>query len=237
MLWKDLQACQKPIPSTKDKDFDMFLLTLFFLKVYPTEEVIALCFSVHEQTARKWIVFYITKISNLVITKIVWPSDWGGLTYIISVDGVNFGTNEQRHPFLHKIKKYFDQKGGKAGQTYEIVLHLWKSQIVWVSGRHPPNDGGDRTIFMGSGEAFKDGKACLNDTITAGKKAIADKIYTGLERVALHNSLNVEEVRVCKKEQCLDKKASMQDSRILVQPGIAFVTGLSTMRLLSMPSL
>lgn len=33
------------------------------------------------------------------------------------------------------------------------------------------------------------------ERIPAGKKAIADKIYTGCEHIALHNSLDTEDVR------------------------------------------
>ena len=35
----------------------------------------------------------------------------------------------------------------------------------------------------------------LHDKIPVGKKAIADKIYSGIEKVALHNSLDEEWVR------------------------------------------
>ena len=199
VVWKDLQTCEKPLPSVSNKDFNLFLMTLFFLKSYPTEEIMASRFHLHEQTVRKWLSFYVERLAALRKYKIQWPSDWGQLVFIISVDCVNFGVNEPRHPTLHKIKKMFDRKGGKAGQTYEIALHLWENRIVWISGPHPPNDGGDRAIFIGKGENFKDGRACLNDTIPEGKMAIADKIYNGLEKVALHNSLDTTAVRVFKR--------------------------------------
>ena len=57
---------------------------------------------------------------------------------------------------------------------------------MWINGPFKPNDGGDRAIFDEEG---------LQDAIPVGKKAIADKIYIGCDNVALHNSLDCEEVR------------------------------------------
>ena len=161
------------------------------MKTYDTEDQVASRFGCHEQTARKRIQYYLQRIASLKEQKISWPTDWGDATFIISVDCINFGVNEPWHPTLHKMKEYFDRKGGKAGQTYEIALHLWQNRIVWISGPHRPNDGGDRAIFIAQGG--------LNDRIPNGKKAIADKIYTGLEKIALHNSLDTEAVRVFKR--------------------------------------
>lgn len=187
-LWATLQTttvAEAHIPRANRHDLDMFLMSLLYMKVYPTEEVLAMRFNIHEQTARKWARFYVEKIAALKGSKITWPNDWDTV-FIVSVDCVNFGINEPRHPTLHKDKRYFDRKGGKAGVTYEIALHLWQSRIVWMNGPFPPNDGGDRDIFVNEG---------LNEQIPLGRKAIADKIYTGLPKIALHNSLDTKEVR------------------------------------------
>lgn len=143
------------------------------------------------------------KIGALKDDYIKWPDDWGDLIYIISVDCVNFGINEPTHPTLHKNKKMFDRKGGKAGWTYEIGLHLWKSKIVWVNGPFPPNDGGDPDIYQ------KDGG--LMQTIPEGKKAIADKIYKGLLKIALHNSFDCDQVHIFKRraragQECINAR-------------------------------
>lgn len=190
ILWEELQttsvaAANVPEGSNKMRDFDMMLLTLFYLKGYPLEESLAARFQVHEQTGRKWVRYYVKKIAALLSSKVEWPDEWD-TTFIISVDCVNFGVNETRHPTLHKDKRYFDQKGGKAGLTYEIALHLWENRVVWVNGPFPPNDGGDRDIFVTHG---------LSNHIPAGKFTIADKIYKGCDRIALHNSLDTDEVR------------------------------------------
>ena len=166
-------------------EFIKYMMTHFFLKTYPTEEELNSRFGVHEQTARKWVRFFVDKIACLKAERVIWPNNWN-TTFIISVDCVNFGTNETRQPDLHKNKKLFDRKGGKARLTYEIALHLWENRVVWVNGPFPPNDGGDRDIFLNKG---------LCDNIPAGCKAIADKIYKGCPKIALHNSLDCDEVQ------------------------------------------
>lgn len=193
-LWVELQTtpCDEArISFNKDKDFDNFMICLYFLKRYPVEEDLASRFGVHEQTSRRWWNYYARKIAALKPLYIKWPDDWENLIFIISFDCVNFGINEPRHETLHKDKKMFDRKGGKAGWSYEIALHLWKSQIVWINGPFPPNDGGDTAIYKKEGG--------LMEKIPDGKKGIADKIYKGLPKVALHNSLDSEEVRIFKR--------------------------------------
>mgnify|MGYP005846334489 CR=1 FL=1 len=192
LVWEELQttdnALAKLAPDENtQKHFDLFLMCFFYLKTYPIEETLASRFQIHEQTARKWIRHFVNKIAELHNEKVVWPDDneWD-TTFIISIDCVNFGTNEPRHPTLHKQKKYFDRKGGKAGLTYEVALHLWENRVVWFNGPFPPNDGGDAAIFKEKG---------LQDKIPAGRKAIADKIYKGIAKIALHNSLDTPAVR------------------------------------------
>ena len=194
VLWETMQSTELAdarITNPTPQLFDRYLMTLHYLKAYPLEKHLKR-FGCHEQTARKWIKFFVTKIAALKSALIVWPSDeeWGNHVFIISHDGVNFGMNEPTHDTLHKDKRYFDRKGGKAGHTYEIALHLWENRIVWFNGPFPANSGGDRAIFLNGG---------LNDAMPKGKKSIADKIYKGLAKVALHNSLDCEEVRVFKR--------------------------------------
>lgn len=189
-LWEVLQTtdivgARLPVNKNNNKAFDRFLMAIYYLKGYETEEKVASRFGVCEETMRMWVDKFVTRISKLLPKYVVWPDSWE-TEFIISVDCVNFGTNEPRHPTLHKQQKFFDRKGGKAGLTYEIALHLWKNKVVWFNGPFAPNDGGDRAIFMEKG---------LHDKIPNGKKVIADKIYTGILKIALHNSLDTKEVR------------------------------------------
>jgi len=173
------------------KNFKDFMMALHHLKAYPLEDVIAGRFGVHEQTARKWAKYYTEKIAALHSEKIVWPQDneWT-TTFIISVDGVNFGLNEPRHPVLHKQKNYFDCKGGKAGVTYEVALHLWENRVVWFNGPFPANENNDAGIYQKKG---------LMDAVPEGKKVIGDKIYSGSPKCCTHNSLDSENVREFKR--------------------------------------
>lgn len=190
-LWEKLQrtTCWEAniLSFVKERDFDNFLMAVFWLKRYPVEEDMAARFGCHEQTARKWVEYFVTKIAALKPDLIKWPETFGDVVFIVSVDCVNFGVNEPRHKTLHKDKKMFDRKGGKAGYTYEIALHLWESKIVWASDPFKPNDGGDAAIYQTEGG--------LMHTISEGKKAIADKIYKGLPKIALHNLFDYERVR------------------------------------------
>lgn len=193
ILWAELQEtdidkARLAQDQRTDKYFDMFMMAMYYLKTYSLELTVASRFDVHVQTVRKYVKLFVEKIAALISKYVVWPDDdeWD-TTFIISVDCVNFGLNEPRHPTLHKDKKMFDRKNGKAGYTYEVALHLWENRVVWFQGPFPPNDGGDRAIFIQPGG--------LNDKIPEGKLAIADKIYKGLPKVALHNPLDDELVR------------------------------------------
>lgn len=188
LIWSTLQTTTVPdaiITKRALADFVNFLMALHHLKAYPVEEVLANRFDVHEQTARKWVHFYIKKLAALKESKVKWPNPLGASRFIISVDCVNFGVNEPRHPFLHKVKEYFDRKGGKAGVTYEIALDLWSSRVVWMNGPFPAATG-DQVIFTDFG---------LQAKMPAGTKAIADKIYESCDKIASHNSLDTDEVR------------------------------------------
>lgn len=152
----------------------------------------------HKQITHKWTQFYAKKLAALKPEVIVWPSDeeWDDAVHIVSFDGVNFALNEPVHPTLHKDKQYFDCKGGKAGYTYEIALHLWENRIVWCNGPFPASFGKQK-IFETQG---------LQHAILEGKKAIADKLFVSCDKVAHHNSLDTEEVRVFKRRACAQQE-------------------------------
>lgn len=121
ILWSVLQSTEiagAELAETErtDKLFNMFLMTMYYLKTYNLESEVASRFGIHEQTVRKWTAFFINKIAPLIAEYVVWPDQWD-TTFIISVDCVNFAVNEPQHPILHKQKTYFDPKNGKAGLT------------------------------------------------------------------------------------------------------------------------
>jgi hypothetical protein len=49
---------------------DYFLMTIYFLRCYPTELQISALFKITEKTARTWIWFYISKIQEMKNLKV-----------------------------------------------------------------------------------------------------------------------------------------------------------------------
>lgn len=70
------------------------------------------------------------------------------------------------------------------GLAYKIASHLWESCIVWFNGLFPAATG-DQVIHKIKG---------LMQKIPDGRKCVADKIHTGCDKVALHNSLDSPKV-------------------------------------------
>jgi hypothetical protein len=66
-IWEDLQTTE--IAEARIDDFktnaDQFLMAIHFLKCYPTEAQLAGLFQICEETARKWVWFYVKKIQAL----------------------------------------------------------------------------------------------------------------------------------------------------------------------------
>ncbi|KAI2504968.1 hypothetical protein MHU86_9497 [Fragilaria crotonensis] len=72
VLWEDLittdiqEARVVPAPGALDK----FLMCLYFLKTYATEEKLSAFSKLNEKTARKWIWFFASKIQALKTKKV-----------------------------------------------------------------------------------------------------------------------------------------------------------------------
>lgn len=150
-LWEALQTSDDQnvcVASNSSKDIDMFLKSIFYLKSYPLDDVLASRFGLHEQTCQKWVNFYVQKIAALKDAKIKWPVTWESI-FIIWIDCVIFGINEPRHPTLHKDKELFDRKGGKAGLQYKVALHLWENRMVWFDQPSSPNKRTDAEVYRG----------------------------------------------------------------------------------------
>jgi hypothetical protein len=70
-IWEDLQTT--PIPEARldaKVCVDSFLMTIYFLKEYPTEEALSGLFKIGEKTARKWISYYVCKVQALKRAKV-----------------------------------------------------------------------------------------------------------------------------------------------------------------------
>lgn len=166
-----------------NKDVDNFLLSIYYLKVYPVEERMAGAFGKHEDTVRKWIWYYIERIQALLPEVIFWPEEWNEPddsfdvpVFLISVDGTHCRINEPHHPLWSKNPKYYSHKFNKAALNYEVALSVYENKVVWIKGPYKASTH-DITIFAGEdGE----GGECLMDKIPEGHLAIADRGYNKL---------------------------------------------------------
>ena len=64
-MWRLLLQEFGNIGPTKGLELPAFFMTLFFLKTYPTVDVLASRVQKDPKTARKWVWFYINKMSDL----------------------------------------------------------------------------------------------------------------------------------------------------------------------------
>lgn len=71
-IWEDLQVNANPEPwvDAVRADLDAFLITLHFLRRYPTESEQAGLFKISEKTARKWCWNFVSKIQALKNDKV-----------------------------------------------------------------------------------------------------------------------------------------------------------------------
>ena len=67
-MWEDLQTHE--LIDCADANLALFLMTIYFLKCYPTEAQVAAMFHVCERTVRQWCWFYATKIQLLKEAKV-----------------------------------------------------------------------------------------------------------------------------------------------------------------------
>ncbi|KAL7564463.1 hypothetical protein ACA910_001557 [Epithemia clementina (nom. ined.)] len=93
---------------------------------------------------------------------------------VVSIDGVNMKTWEQKHPTLPVNKKNYSQKYNHGAVKYEIAINVWTGKIVW---NHGPYRGGAHDITI-----FKHG---LKDKLADGKMAIADRGYATSDPVLM----------------------------------------------------
>jgi hypothetical protein len=219
-IWEDLlttdipEARIDPMPGAIDK----FFLSLYFLKVYASEEKLAGCSKMCEKGARKWVWFFLAKVQALKankvkrkckcftdfltknsrlkcpMCKIIWPEEWTNAEnsspqFLYSVDGVHCRTNEIMHPTLAKNTKLYSHKFNQAGFDYELALSLTGNSLVWMNGPFLGSKH-DVTVFRDDG---------LKDNTPLGKKGIADQGYRGEKGIlCTPNSHDSAELRTFK---------------------------------------
>lgn len=168
-------------------NLDYFLISLYFLKLYPTQSQMVAKFDVCRMTLDNWIWYYLKKIQALKEEKIVWPEGQNLPYFLLSVDGVHCKCFERPTPSLNKDKKYYSHKSNSPALSYEVALSIYQSNIIHING---PFRAGTRdlTIFRNQ----------LQHKIPPGSKAIADNGYHAddlRECIAFQNSHAPKAVR------------------------------------------
>ena len=121
---------------------------------------------------------YVEKIASLKILKIKFGEFEDDEVIILTVDGVNFITEEFR---MDPHGKWFDHKSKSSGLKYEFAISLRKPALIWINGPFPASKH-DLTVFRGGNKETKrddwDHNA-LYWKMPEGTKAIGDSGYAG----------------------------------------------------------
>ena len=192
VIFSDLQttdiAAAKIHSATMD-DLEHLLFALHFLKTYPTEGQRQNTWHQCDRVLRDNGWDLLLRLQALKATKIVWPTaaEIGDNVWIGTVDGTHVKTQEPNHPDFPKDSKAFSYKNSAAGVSYEIVVLLWESRIIWINGPFLASVH-DSTIFAMSGG--------LKEKLEAtGLRVIADRGYGGFsDTVTTMNSHDPPEV-------------------------------------------
>ena len=177
-IYEDLQTSQIVLDDGfaiqidgNDTTLKWFLISLHFLKKYPTDRDKEYIFNVSERYSRDMIWRMLKKIRGLKADKITWPNDLGrDDIWIMSVDGTHCSIAEPGHPEWSQDSEYYSHKYNKAGINYELGISLTSQKLIWMNGPYKAGTN-DVTIFREKG--LKQRLEIL------GKKAIGDSGYNG----------------------------------------------------------
>lgn len=169
--------------------FKELLMGLNWLKLYDIEAVLAGRWGYSEGKCREKCRDAVRHIQSLRDALIcfdpsIFPDE---AIHIITVDGVNFITEEFR---LNPSTEYFDHKSHSCGLKYEFAICLLLDHCVWIKGPFLAGKYHDKSLFCGA-ETMDDpqdqwDRNALFFQIPIGKKAIGDVAYEGIpERVTV----------------------------------------------------
>ena len=167
-------------PSMSFKDL---LMGLNWLKLYDIECVLAGRWNYSEGVCREKCKETVRRIQSFKEKLIVFDSSSfrEDETHIITVDGVNFITEEFR---LNPSTEFFDHKSHSCGLKYEFAISVWRDHCVSINGPYPAGKYHDKALFCGA-ESMDDTKDQWNQSslyfrVPDGKKAIGDSAYEGI---------------------------------------------------------
>lgn len=168
-VYEDLQKTDvvaARIDTADETSLKMFLISLYFMRKYPTEDDLESIFDYSPRYISTKVWEYVNRIQALKAEKIVWPDnlnqddDW-----IMTVDGTHCWIKEPSHPEFSQDKSKYSHKLNKAGKNYELGIDL-NGGLIWMNGAFDAGQN-DITIFRrpdGLKERLeKLGKKCIGD--------------------------------------------------------------------------
>jgi len=161
-----------------------FLLSLYWLKVYPTEDQMYSLFGRDKETMRNKIKQYVDSLADLKSWKIAWKNlNELEEDFVLSVDGVHFRINEPRK---NPSANWCSHKHRSAGLGYEIGILIWRNQVVWAEGPVQAATH-DKTKY--------EEKNGLQSLIPNGKLVVGDRGYRGEDLSSRQRSLSIRNTR------------------------------------------
>lgn len=182
-VWNDLctldvEGATIPVNERNPSGFHMYLAAHFYMWNKPRNaKVLASRFQIAESRAQgqslwKWI----KRMAALKAVKIVWDQaldDQDSEVFIVSLDGVDFPTRQEKHETLPRDPQMYSHKSNGPAWKYEIALCVFRDSIVHASGPEKASVH-DLTMFRNNG--LKEKMLTL-----PGKMIIADKGYKTTE--------------------------------------------------------
>ena len=183
VLWHELKEVDG------ERKLNPYMMTLHWLKCYPTEAELAGDFNLDEKTIRLWTSHYSECIQLLKPAFIVFPTDdeWGETVFGGVVDGTHCRVMKPQHHKYPFDKRYKSHKFGKDAVTYEIMLDM-KGIPRWVNGPHPAGKN-DKLMYNEQ----------LRQKVPDGKLLIADCGYDGCKKVSTPSNYESEALKEFKR--------------------------------------
>lgn len=184
--------------NSDDLDLDHLLMSVYFLRKYPTYADMEDAFGYCPNTVQKWVWFYLKKLAALKRDKIIWPEAWDDPNspnlphFLISVDGTHTRCYERQTDQFNRDSGFYSHKFNKAGYGWEIGLSLWEDKCVSIRGPYPAATH-DKTIFR---------EFLMAKLRHLGKRGIADNGYIANDLrdvLTLPNTHDPSEVRELKR--------------------------------------
>ena len=152
-IYTDLQTTTIADAKIKGGDLDLkyFLMGLFYLRKYPSEEDLSADFDYSKFWVRNKVWEKIKNMRALQYKVIVWEEHYQeGKRWVLSVDGIHCWINEPSHPEWSQDPAYYSHKYNKAGLDYELGISLVDNRLLWMAGPFPAGTN-DITVFREKG--------------------------------------------------------------------------------------